>query len=83
MFLKSQEQTLRFERALVEHSEIFITCDGRRIVCSDPSVDVLGVFVPPIILPRGRIYMVFHARMQADAGHRWFRELSAKAAQDA
>lgn len=37
----------------------------------------LQAFPPPLQLPPGRIFMVFHERMQADAGHRWLRELAA------
>lgn len=38
----------------------------------------LQIFEPPLPLPRGPVYMTFHPRMQADAGHRWLRELTAE-----
>lgn len=61
---------------IIARSDLILTIPGslaRNMMHQLP----LQMFAPPIPLPRGRIYMVFHERMKADAGHQWLRELSA------
>jgi DNA-binding transcriptional LysR family regulator len=48
---------------------------SRRV--AEPAALWLGLRVlpPPVALPRGTIRQVWHEQMNADPGHRWFREL--------
>lgn len=61
---------------IVARSDLVLTAPGS-LVRHMARLLPLQVFAPPVPLPRGRIHMVFHGRMQADAGHRWLRELAA------